>query len=183
MNIDVLKKNGQLRVYKSKDIICHEGEIGQYVYLLLKGKANIYKKAGINQADKYVANILAGTVFGESSLIEGKKRNASVVASSDNTVVLEFENRKYRLLLQEEPDLAFMLLRTLMYRTNQAMDQLLSIDPAYIFSCRTNDIYIMLSSLDTKTFKDIVKGNSEYPITALKELSKMLDSLNKRMLS
>ena len=182
MNIEVLKKNGQLRVYKKKEIICREDETGQYVYLLLKGKADIYKR-GKNQADKHVANIQAGTVFGESSLIEGKKRSTSVVAGSDNTVVLEFENRKYRLLLREEPDLAFMLLRTLMFRINQAMDQLLSVDPAYIFNCRTNDIYMMISSLDIETFKEIVKGNCEYPLTALKELSEMLDSLNQRMLS
>lgn len=183
MNIEVLKKNGQLRVYKKEEIICREDETGLYVYLLLKGKADIYKRDRKHQADKHVANILAGTVFGESSLIEGKKRNASVVAGSDSTVVLEIENRKYRLLLREEPDLAFMLLRTLLFRINQAMDQLLSVDPAYIFNCRTNDIYIMISSLDIETFKDIVKRNSEYPLTALKELSEMLDSLNQRKLS
>lgn len=183
MNIEVLKKNGQLRVYNKEEIICREDEAGQYVYLLLKGKADIYKRVGKHQADKHVANILTGTVFGESSLIEGKKRNASVVAGSDSTIVLEFENSKYRLLLREEPDLAFMLLRTLMFRINQAMDLLLSVDPAYIFNCRTNDIYMMISSLDIETFKDLVKGNSDYPLTALKELSEMLDSLNQRMLS
>ena len=183
MNIEVLKKNGLLRVFKREEIICREDEVGLNVYLLLKGKVDIYKKVGEKQADKYIANIQAGTVFGESSLIDGKKRKASVVASSDNTVVLEFENRKYRLLIQEEPDLAFMLLRTLMFRINQAMDQLLPIDPAYIFNCRTNDIYMMVSSLDIETFKVLVKSNCEYPITALKELSEMLDSLNQRMLS
>ncbi|MBS5935202.1 MAG: cyclic nucleotide-binding domain-containing protein [Clostridiales bacterium] len=183
MNIEVLKKNGQLRVYKKEEVICHEDETGKYVYLLLKGKADIYKKVGQDQANKHVANILEGTVFGESSLIEGKKRNASVIAGSDNTVVLEFENRKYRLILREEPDLAFMLIRTLMNRVNLAMDKLLSVDPAYIYSCRTNDIYIMVSSLDIETFKEIVKGNRDYPLTVLKEFSEMLDSLNQRMLS
>lgn len=183
MNIEVLKKNGQLRVYKRNEVICREDETGQYLYILLKGKADIYKRVEKHQADKHVASILTGTVFGESSLIEGKKRNASVVAGSDSTVVLEFDNHKYRLLLREEPDLAFMLLKTLMFRINQAMDQLLSVDPAYIFNCRTNDIYMMISSLDIDTFKDIVKRNYEYPLTALKELSEMLDSLNQRMLS
>ena len=41
----------------------------------------------------------------------------------------------------------------------------------------------MVSSLDIETFKEIVKGNREYPLTVLKEFSEMLDSLNQRMLS
>lgn len=183
MDIEVLKKSGQLRVYNSGEIICCEDETGKYVYLLLKGIANIYKKVGEHQSDKYIGNIRVGTVFGESSLIEGRRRMTSVVADSNNTVVLEIEKNKYKDLLRKEPDLAIMLLRTLVFRINLAMDNLLSDDPAYIYNCRTNDIYMMVSSLDNETFREVVCGNSEYPITALKELSEMLDSLNQRMLS
>jgi CRP-like cAMP-binding protein len=182
LNIEVLKKSGQLRVYNSGEAICCEGEAGKYVYLLLKGIASIYKKVGDNQADRYIANVRLGTVFGESVLIEGRRRRASVIAGSDNTVVLEVEKNKYKLLLREEPDLAIMLLRALVYRINLAMDHLLSDDPAYIYNCRTNDIYMTVSSLDNETFREVVNGNGEYPITALKELSEMLDSLNERMI-
>lgn len=183
MNIEVLKNSGQLRVYSNKEVICYEEEMGKHVYILLKGKAKIYKKASDSQINKHLGHIELGTVFGESSLIERKKRNASVVAGSDNTVALEIENSKYLTLLKEEPKLAFMLLRTLVLRINSAMDHLLSVDPAYIYNCRTNDIYMMVSSLNIEKFIEVVNGNSEYTITALKELSEILDSLNQRMLS
>ncbi|WP_455716138.1 Crp/Fnr family transcriptional regulator [Anaerosporobacter sp.] len=181
--MEVLRQNGQLRLFSNGDVICREDETGKYVYFLLKGEAKIYKKEGEQQTDKHIGDIQVGTIFGESTLIESKKRNASVIASSDNTVVLEVENEKYNVLLQQEPKLGFMLLKTLVYRINLASDQLLSVDPAHIFNCRTNDIYMTVSSLDNETFREIVNRNSEYTITALKELSEMLETLDKKMLS
>ncbi|WP_310603796.1 Crp/Fnr family transcriptional regulator [Anaerosporobacter sp.] len=183
MNIDILKKNGKICVFKKDEIICHEDETGKYVYLLLKGEAGIYKKLGGNQAGKYIAKIPEGAVFGESALIDGRKRSASIITAMDNTIVLEFEKQTYLKLLKKETELAFKLLKTLMYRIDLAMDQLIALDPAYVFACRTHDIYKVVLSLDTKTFKEIIDGNSEYSITALKELSEMLDSLNQRILS
>lgn len=182
LNIDLLKKNGRVRVYNNDDIICNENDRGEYIYLLLSGKAFVMKRNTTKKERKQVATIQTGTVFGETSLF-GDMRNASVVAKKDNTIVLEFEIESFKHLLKQEPKLAFMLLKTLIARIKTAMDKLITKDPAYVFECRCNDIYKMVNELDNEKFLGIVSNNFDYPITASRELNEMLNSLNNKLLS
>ncbi|WP_167958296.1 Crp/Fnr family transcriptional regulator [Anaerosporobacter faecicola] len=183
MNIEVLKQNGKFRTFQAKDEMCREGELGETVYLLLRGEAVVYMNTNLQNERMPIGKILEGTFFGESALLEGMKREASVVATGDQTIVLAFEYKRFQEIIERENVLAYKLLRTLLSRIDGVMDTLISKDPAYVFQCRTDDIYSMVSSLDVETFTAIVTENREYTITAVKALCEMLRSSNKRLLS
>lgn len=182
MNIEALKKIGKLRVYKKGDVICKEKESSQYVYLLLRGKADIFKKIGEEWPGKPILKVQEGTIFGEMSLIGGNN-SSSIVVGKDNTIVFELEKNKYKKLLKEDTEIAYMLLRTLITRINALMDRLIVRDPAFIFQMRNNDIYNVVNTMELTMYHDIVSCNKEYPLTVLVELNKMFEELSERMLS
>ncbi len=67
--------------YKKGDVICHQGDTGQYIYILQKGKLGIYKD------DQLVSEYTKpGTILGEMSIILGDKRSASIKAMEDSKV-------------------------------------------------------------------------------------------------
>lgn len=90
MNIELLKTLGKVRKYNQGQFICLEKEEGNTAYLLLQGRTDIIL-GSFRDASQKVAQLQPGVIFGEMSLLENKKRNASVQAAVDNTMVLEIE--------------------------------------------------------------------------------------------
>jgi len=67
--------------YNKGDVICREGDTGQYIYILQNGKLGIYKD------DKLLSEYSKpGTILGEMSIILGDKRSASIKALEKSTV-------------------------------------------------------------------------------------------------
>lgn len=67
--------------YNKGDVICREGDTGQYIYILQNGKLGIYKD------DKLLSEYSKpGTILGEMSIILGDKRSASIKAFEKSTV-------------------------------------------------------------------------------------------------
>lgn len=67
--------------YEKNDIICHEGDDGQYIYILQSGKLGIFKN------DQLVSEYTKpGTILGEMSIILGEERSASIKALEKSTV-------------------------------------------------------------------------------------------------
>ncbi|MBE9516389.1 MAG: cyclic nucleotide-binding domain-containing protein [Proteobacteria bacterium] len=79
----LLKMEG--RHIKNGDTVISQEQPGQYYYVIKKGQFNVCRKsdAGV----EIIANLDAGDVFGEESLISGLGANASVIATSDATVM------------------------------------------------------------------------------------------------
>ena len=166
-------------MYKNADVICKDN--GKYVYLLLRGKADIFKKLGEGMPAKKVVKIEEGTVFGEMSLIESKSKGISIIAGNDNTIVMELEKNNYRRLLKEDSEIAYMLLRTLIIRIDSMMDKLIMNEPAFIFQMRNNDIYKVVNTMGLTMFQNIVSCNEDYPIMVLTELNNMFEELSKSL--
>src|SRR5258706_15214163 len=78
--------------YKANDTVFAKGDIGQSMYIVLSGSAQIYLPRP-EDADKDTPNVVlkdvrSGEYFGELSLFDDKPRSASVEATVD-TVLLE----------------------------------------------------------------------------------------------
>ena len=85
------------------DFVITEGEISDYFYIVLEGKANALKK--INGENIIVERYKEGGYFGELALLFNQPRAASVIAETDcNLVYLEKGNFK-RLLSNLEGSL------------------------------------------------------------------------------
>ena len=92
-----------------QDIICQEGETGDYFYLIVKGEAEVCKR------DRVVAILRAGETFGEMSLLTGEPRSASVKAVSPMDLY-QISKEGFEWLLNRSPHLARAISRTLARR-------------------------------------------------------------------
>jgi len=81
-----------------KDVIIHEGEEGDYYYLIETGRAQVTRLVG--GANLVLAELKAGDVFGEEALISDSKRNATVTMKS-NGVLLRLKKQDFLELMQE----------------------------------------------------------------------------------
>lgn len=68
----------ELTEYQVSDYPIREGEHDNHLYVLLAGKAGIYKSSGPGQ--KMIKELGPGECFGEMSLIDCRNRSASVKA-------------------------------------------------------------------------------------------------------
>lgn len=65
--------------YHDGDVICTQGEEGEYFYIIKQGTAACFQKDASGE-DKKVATLTAGMYFGEISLLTTKPRQATVKA-------------------------------------------------------------------------------------------------------
>ncbi|GAA4962319.1 CRP-like cAMP-binding protein [Nonomuraea thailandensis] len=115
---------GMARRYRSGQIIFHQGDPGESLYVLLDGLVKVVFTT--EHGDEIVLNMLRrGDTFGEMALLDGSPRSASIVTARPSWV---FALPRARLLelMREHPGLADEFLRLLgrMVRrlTGQAAD-------------------------------------------------------------
>ncbi|OGT34739.1 MAG: hypothetical protein A2W28_04240 [Gammaproteobacteria bacterium RBG_16_51_14] len=70
--------------YKNKDVIFHEEEIGDCMYIILEGSVDIFVKGSLDYRDATIATLRAGDYFGENAVLIGDsvRRTASARAES-----------------------------------------------------------------------------------------------------
>ena len=102
-DIELLSEGSRLRVFEAGTTIINEGDEGDSLFAIISGSVVVIKKDGEFQVE--VAQLRAGSEFGEMSLLTGEKRSATVKAVTDTTVV---EVSKYSMspLLQKKPMLS-----------------------------------------------------------------------------
>lgn len=102
------------------ELLFKEGEPGDEIYIIKKGKIKIFKK--IDNEEKILAILKEGGVFGEMAVIDGKPRSASAMAL-ENTV-LEVLNKESILKVINSHPLVKYLIETLTERLRRADEQL-----------------------------------------------------------
>jgi diguanylate cyclase (GGDEF)-like protein len=99
--------------------LCHEGEDGSAMYVVLSGNL-VVSKAG-----KQVAVGRPGDCFGEMALIERRERSATLRAL-DDTLVLEIPETAFRDHLSRNPGALMALLHVFSERSRRDLDSLVS---------------------------------------------------------
>ncbi len=107
----VLVDLGYRRSLAPDDIVCHEGDTGQSLYVVLSGEVEVIS----SRAEKPIAALRAGQFFGEISLLAGLPRTATVRAKTDTKVFVLHRDNLWR-LLREHVDLAAHLVQALWER-------------------------------------------------------------------
>jgi len=88
-------------------IIFEEGTQGDTFYLILSGKAIVFrkrKKKGNGEGEQRLATLVAGDYFGEEALLTNRRRNASVRVEEE-AVLLSLPRTKFLALLKQIPHL------------------------------------------------------------------------------
>lgn len=182
MDIDVLKKCGKTVTFQNGQTICREGEDGHSMYVLLKGSVEVVINSFSDQVQS-LGCMQEGSFFGEMSLLEGKPRTATIVADSDETVVLEISEVDMPELLQNAPTVAYRLLLTLNNRLNAMLDRIEQKDRKYVFRYKKDQIYTVIQKMDMRSFDEVSSRDAAYVWTLLKYLSTSLEKLNREYIS
>jgi len=103
--------------------LCHEGDFGDTMYLVLEGSLQISKRV-IEGAEKMIAMLGVGQYVGELSLLTGAQRNATVRALEDTTVI-EIDQAAFMRLLREQPQVGLDLMRQMAHRLQETTEELI----------------------------------------------------------
>lgn len=182
MNIALLQTLGNVKKYKRDDIICMEGQEGETAYLLLQGKVEVILGSFQNKPTS-VAVLPTGTIFGEMSLLENKPRSASIIVYSNEALVLELTKYNFLAILKTDADIAYNLLRTMLNRMNNLLEQLIYKDNSFTRSIKSDSYYIQISNLSKEQFEAIINKDSAHALTLLKFLSFKLAQTDEIMMS
>jgi len=77
---------GELRTFPRGQPIIRQGEVGNEMYVLIKGTADVFINSSSAQP-QYVRKLKRGDVFGEMGLIRHHERTADVIAAEDVEVI------------------------------------------------------------------------------------------------
>lgn len=101
------------KVYQNGEIIVRQGEVGNCMYVIQSGKAEVLEELG----GKAVCLAVLGDndFFGEMSLFENQVRSATVRALGE-VQVLTVDKKTVLRRIQEDPALAFRILEHLCHR-------------------------------------------------------------------
>ncbi len=122
-----LLKSGEVREYRTNDVLFKEGDNADCVVLLLTGKLEVFVHRG--DEDVVLTETNPGTVTGELAVLCGIPRSASVRAQVESAV-LEWSDEAFRTLLLRDPHLSqrifSQILRTLVDKERALIDSLIT---------------------------------------------------------
>jgi CRP-like cAMP-binding protein len=101
------------KVYKDKEIIVHQNEIGDCMYVIQAGQVEIIQKRHDNEVR--LAILSEGDFFGEMAIFEKEVRSATVRAKGDVTA-LTIDKKNFLRRIHEDPSLAYHIVQTLSNR-------------------------------------------------------------------
>ena len=182
MDVDYLKKCGKIVTFKNGEAICHEGETGHSMYVLLKGMVEITIDS-FSDMPKSLGLVSEGSFFGEMSLLEKKPRSATIISRSDDCIALEVSEDDFSMLLLHATSITFRLLLSLNSRLNDMLDRIELNDKKYVFKYKRNPLYGTIQKMDVRTFDQIAKKDADYVWELLKYLSSSLEKLNREYIN
>ena len=107
--------------FKAGETIIEEGDEGSWAYVILSGKARVFKNTGSGEITLAVMD--NGQVFGEMALIEDRPRSASVTAET-NLKLRVINREQFNELLRENPSRLIPIMKSLFERLRQSSDML-----------------------------------------------------------
>lgn len=83
---EMFKRMTRITTMAGQDVI-RQGAEGDYYYLIERGTAIVSKVEGVSQEVKVLAELNAGSAFGEDALASDNKRNATVTMKTDGELL------------------------------------------------------------------------------------------------
>ena len=99
-NIQAIFMRMQRVDYAAGDAIIRQGDDGDFFYAIAKGKCVVTRETPLNREGIKLAELSMGDTFGEEALISEAKRNATVTAATDVTI-MRLGKEDFRKLLNE----------------------------------------------------------------------------------
>lgn len=105
------------KTYSAGDDIVRQGEVGDCMFVIQEGEAEVLID-GEDGGQTRVDVMRAGEVFGEMAILERQTRSATVRAMGPMRV-LTIDKKTFLRRVQEDPSLAFMVLKAMSNRVRK----------------------------------------------------------------
>ena len=146
--------------YEKGKILFIEGESGEAVYFVKKGKIKIYKSD--IEGREYILHIFGpGQIFAEAVLLEGGPYPASAVAVEDSVVGM-IKNRDLEDLLKKNTEIALKIIKIMSHRLRESQDKIKNLVFKDTYARTACALHRMSLEHGTKTAKGI---EVQLPIT------------------
>ena len=143
------------RIFKAGDILFHEGDPGDKLFLVKEGLVRIYTGGRENGQETSVLIIgKPGDVFGELAIVDGEPRSASAKAVED-TVVYTMARDHFNHHLEGIPRLAYNFIRQMSHKMRSSTNKMESLANQSVYS-RLVDLIFKLASDYGKQRGDLV---------------------------
>lgn len=120
-DLDELAQAAVTRSFPSGAVICQEGELGDTVYIIVRGRVDIVQQLD-DESERYLHSAGPGEYFGEMAIIQEGARSATVRAV-EPTTVLEIGQEPFLTVLGRSPSLGVRILVRLTGRLRDADQQ------------------------------------------------------------
>lgn len=117
-----LRKISKPKQFAKDDYICHEGQPGNEMYIILKGSVGIFVTNTLGTLNK-VATMTEGGFFGEMAIFDDLPRSASCIAMED-TICVAVDKSNLKEFLVTCPDIAIQMLNNMSGRVRNLNDEL-----------------------------------------------------------
>jgi CRP-like cAMP-binding protein len=105
------------REYRAGDVLFHEGELGEEMYVIQSGAVEITKRTG--GVDIPIATLGRGEFLGEMAILNGKPRTATAKVVED-LKCLVLDGRTLETMIKNNSEIAMRLIKKLASRLDQA---------------------------------------------------------------
>jgi len=115
-------QEGELgKTYSDGEVIFHEGDTAEVMYVIQSGKVRIAKKAASGNVT--IATLQSGDIFGEMALFDRLPRSATVISEGDARV-LSIDKKKLFATISRDPTLVFKILESMSQRIRRLNEEL-----------------------------------------------------------
>ena len=115
-------KEGTLgKMYSDKEVFFKQGDVGSCMYVIQQGEVEVIGREADHEV--ILAVLKEGDFFGEMAIFEREVRSATVRAKGEARVITVDKKTLLR-RIQEDPSLAFNILKTLSRRVRQLDTQI-----------------------------------------------------------
>ena len=136
--VKLVNTSGIFEKFKEGEVIISEGKLSAAVFVILTGKIEIQKKSKVNVKESHIslqepenisiAELKAGSIFGEISLISHRPRNTSAMASSNQVVVMKITKEIIeKLTLEIQKKFQSQLIQTLVERLDEMNEKFIKL--------------------------------------------------------
>jgi CRP-like cAMP-binding protein len=102
MNIRAVLNHFQPLVVDAGDVIVRQGQLGDCLYVIKEGEADVYRADSPTDASQWVATLSPGKCFGEDALVNETERNATVKMRTSG-VLMRLDKKSFYQLLKKSP--------------------------------------------------------------------------------
>lgn len=116
-----MEKGGVGRIYQDGEVIVQQGEIGNCMYVIQSGKAEVLEE--LDGKTVRLAVLGENDFFGEMAIFEHEVRSATVCALGD-VRVLTVDKKTLLRRIQEDPALTFRIVEQICHRLRKINSEL-----------------------------------------------------------